>query len=172
MLGHVTLNEQIAPSGELTIHFLTPTRLAEGKGKMPLKIPDFGVFFRRLLYRVDDLARQLADQPRRDPDEVRQLYTLADHVRLVDAQTRWLELWNWSGRKQQKAPVGGFVGTAVYRAQEWRPLLPWLIFGQAIQVGKLTIKGNGVYEIDRPDGSGYWKQLLSPSLALRWLETL
>jgi hypothetical protein len=86
---------------------------------------------------------------------VRHLYQLADQVRLVDANTRYLDLWNWSGRQQQKSPVGGFVGTATYRTPDW---LSW---GQAVQVGKLTIKGNGAYEMVTPDGSGYWQQLLS-----------
>jgi hypothetical protein len=156
-----TLNEQVAPTGELTLRFVTPTRLEEGGNKRPLKVPDFGVFFRRLLYRIDDLGRQLADQPRRDAEEVRRLYQLADQVRLVDAETRFLDLWNWSGRQQQKSPVGGFVGTATYRAADWSGLLPWLVWGQAIQVGKLTIKGNGAYEIVAVNNRGYWQRLLT-----------
>jgi hypothetical protein len=157
----VSLSEQTAATGELTIRFVTPTRLEEGKSKRPLKAPDFGVFFRRLLWRIDNLAHQLADQPRREPEAVRHLYQLADQVRLVDANTRYLDLWNWSGRQQQKSPVGGFVGTATYRIPDWSYLLPWLSWGQAVQVGKLTIKGNGAYEMVTPDGSGYWQQLLS-----------
>jgi hypothetical protein len=156
-------NPSLPHSGDLAIHFLTPTRLEGGKeNNMPLKTPDFGVFFRRLLYRLDDLGRQFAGQERRNLDEVRSLYALADQVRLVDAQTRWLDLWDWSGRTQSRTPVGGLVGTAVYRSQDWQPLLPWLIFGQAVQVGKAAVRGNGAYEIVTPAGSGYWQQILSP----------
>jgi hypothetical protein len=45
----------------------------------------------------------LAGQPRREPEAVRHLYQLADQVRLVDANTRYLDLWNWSGRQHQVA---------------------------------------------------------------------
>lgn len=145
---------------ELPLHFLTPTRLEEGKRKLPLKTPDFGVLFRRLLYRLDDLGRQFAGQERRPVAQVRALHQLADQVRLVESDVRWLELWNWSGRKQNRTPVGGFVGPALYSARHWKPLLPWLILGQATQVGKLTVKGNGVYHIAAGAGR-YWPAIFT-----------
>ncbi|MCI0575424.1 MAG: CRISPR system precrRNA processing endoribonuclease RAMP protein Cas6 [Chloroflexi bacterium] len=154
--------------GELTLHFLTPMRLEEGDNR-PIKTADFGVFFRRLLYRLDDLGRQFAGQERRPPDEVERLHALADRVRLVDVHTHWLELWSWSGRKQQKTPLGGFVGAATYRTADWEPLLPWLVLGQATQAGKLVIKGNGVYEIAAPPNPGYWRWLNDPHPAIRSL---
>jgi hypothetical protein len=43
--------------------------------------------------------------------------------------------------------MGGFVGTAVYRSRHWPELLPWLLFGQGVQVGKLAVKGNGIYQV-------------------------
>jgi hypothetical protein len=92
---------------------------------------------------------------------VRRLHALADQVRLVDAQTRRLDLWHWSGRTQRKTPIGGLVGTAVYRSQDWRPLLPWLIFGQATQVGKSAVRGNGAFEIRTAAGAGYGQQILA-----------
>ena len=142
---------------ELTLEFLSPLRLEED-GRQ-LKTPDFSVLFRRLLYRIDELNRQFADQTRRDPQEVAYLYQLADQVRLVEAETRWHELWSNSSRKHDKTPLSGLTGRAVYRSRDWRPLLPWLVWGQAVQVGKSVTKGNGTYQIVAPAGAAYWSWL-------------
>ena len=142
----------------LTIRFLTPLRLEEKKRLF--KVPDFSVFFRRLLLRIDNLGRQFAGQPGRDRDEVAYLHHLADQVRLVESETRWHELWSWSGRKGRKTPLSGLVGTATYWAEDWEPLLPWLVWGQATQVGKSAVKGNGVYELHVVGmGGSYWEWL-------------
>lgn len=153
----VLLGEAVAARGELTLEFLSPLRLEED-GRQ-LKTPDFSVFFRRLLYRIDELNRQFADQGRRDPQEVARLYQLADQVRLVETETRWHELWSHSSRKQDKTPLSGLTGRAVYRSRDWRPLLPWLVWGQAVQVGKSVTKGNGAYQIIAPAGASYWSWL-------------
>ena len=139
---------------ELAVRFLTPLRLEE-KGRL-FKVPDFSVFFRRLLFRIDSLGSQFAGEPGRDRDEVAYLHHLADQVRLVESETRWHELWSWSGRKERKTPLSGLVGMATYWAEDWGPLLPWLVWGQATQVGKSAVKGNGVYELQVLGTPGYW----------------
>jgi len=138
----------------LTIHFLTPLRLEEEQ--QPFKTPDFAVLFQRTLYRVDELSRQFANGDRRDPAEVARLHTLAQKVRLVESNTCWHELWTNSSRKGRKTPLGGLTGTAVYRAEDWEPLLPWLLWGQATQTGKSTTKGNGVYQLVGGNWPLYW----------------
>lgn len=154
--GQVALLEDRV-GAELTLEFLSPLRLEED-GRQ-LKTPDFSVLFRRLLYRIDELNRQFADQMRRDSQEVAYLYQLADQVRLVEAETRWHELWSNSSRKHDKTPLSGLTGRAVYRSRDWRPLLPWLVWGQAVQVGKAVTKGNGTYQIVAPAGTAYWSWL-------------
>ena len=52
--------------------------------------------------------------------------------------------------------MGGFVGYAVYRSKDWNRLLPFLLLGQGVQVGKLTAKGNGVFQVERSEMRGYW----------------
>ena len=138
----------------LLIQFLTPTRLIDEKKLV--KTPDFGVFFRRLLNRIDDLGQQFANHAPRNLDEVHYLHTLADQVRLVDSKVEWVDVMGSSSRTQRKTPMGGFIGTTTYRSKDWRTLIPWLILGQGIQVGKLTVKGNGVYEIGLPEIQPYW----------------
>jgi hypothetical protein len=138
----------------LRLRFLTPTRLTADRALV--KVPDFGVFFRRLLERLDELGYQYAQQPSRSRDEIQSLYALADGVHLVDTDVRWIDIFGWSNRKEGRTPMGGFVGSALYRSNNWETLLPWLVFAQGVQVGKLTVKGNGVYEIVGDRDDAYW----------------
>ncbi|MGQ9833223.1 MAG: CRISPR system precrRNA processing endoribonuclease RAMP protein Cas6 [Candidatus Villigracilaceae bacterium] len=146
---------QYPPQGDVRLRFLSPTRLIDSDSLV--KAPDFGIFFRRLLERVDELAKQHNGAARRPPEEMRELYALADRVRLVDQSIRWVEMWGPSGRTGRNTPMGGFVGWAVYRSQDWERLLPWLLLGQGVQVGKLTAKGNGVFQVEAGEGGrGFW----------------
>lgn len=129
----------------LRLRFLSPTRLEEHKHLF--RVPDFAVLFRRLLYRIDDLALNFCGGARRERAELDHLHAAAERVRLVNCNVRWVEQWSWSGRKESRTPVGGFVGDAAYRADDWADLLPWLLLGQATHVGKIPVKGNGIYEI-------------------------
>ena len=163
-VGHISgLHLQHLPANnEVTIRFHTPARLEEGKRLF--KVPDFSVFFRRLLYRIDELNRQFAGAERRPSEEIGYLHGLADGVRLVEADTRWHEIWVRSGRKGGKTPLSGLTGTAVYGCDDWGELMPWLVLGQATQVGKSIVKGNGVYELRGGDWPPYWDWLSRPGL--------
>lgn len=134
----------------LTLQFLTPMRLIEA-GEL-LRTPDFGVLFARLLDRLDDLNAQFGNGWKRGPQATEDLQLLADRVRLMQSQTRWVEVFSGSARTGRRTPLGGFVGQATYAApaEVWAPLLPWLIWGQGTQVGKDVVKGNGWYEIVAP----------------------
>ncbi len=138
----------------LCLEFLTPTRLIHD-GRL-VRTPDFGVFFRRLLHRLDHLDQQFNGAPRRPQAEVERLHALADAVRLVDSRVTWRDFKTWSGRQQRATPMSGFVGRAYYHADDWTPLLPVLLLGQAIQVGKAVVKGNGVFHIHWPEQRAYW----------------
>lgn len=149
----------LSESKGLRVRFWTPTRLIDAEALV--KSPDFGVFFRRLLQRIDQLGQQHAGVERRTVEEVEYLHTLSDGVRLVETDTHWVELWGPSNRTGRSTPMGGFTGWAVYRARDWEPLLPWLLLGQAAQVGKLTVKGNGVYALSLPGQPDYWELIYS-----------
>lgn len=158
-----TLGGIIEATGRLSLSILTPMRLVEGGGLV--KVPDFGVLFGRLLDRLDRLNQQYADGPRRPEADVRALHALADRVRLVEADTRWVELRSRSSRTGLATPTSGFVGKASFVAppEVWRPLLPWLIWGQAAQVGKDTVKGHGWYEIAAPGMRRYSRWAVLPA---------
>ncbi|MCZ2126143.1 MAG: CRISPR system precrRNA processing endoribonuclease RAMP protein Cas6 [Anaerolineales bacterium] len=136
---------------DIRIRYLSPTRLIESDSL--IKAPDFGIFFRRLLERIDELDKQHSNGERRSQDEVIRLNQLASEARLVDQSTQWIELWGPSGRTGRSTPMSGFVGYAVYRSKHWKELLPFLLLGQGVQVGKLTAKGNGVFQVE---GRAYW----------------
>lgn len=143
------------PREEVTLHFLTPTRLTERERLV--RMPDFAVLFRRLLERIDEMARQWSSGGRRAPEELEELYRYAEHVRLVDAGVKWIDLKSYSGRTKKERWFSGFVGRATYRSQDWLALLPWLILGQGVQVGKDTVRGNGMFVL--APGGGYWNRL-------------
>lgn len=157
-VSHITYLhlQHLPPHNLLKIRFHTPLRLRE-KGQF-FKTPDFGVFFQRLLFRIDELDRQFAGGSGRAVTQVKNLQQTANRVRLVETDTRWCELKAYSGRQQRQIHLGGLMGTAVYHTNDWSPLLPWLIWGQATQVGNAVVKGNGVYSLVGvwPD---YWEWL-------------
>jgi hypothetical protein len=131
----------------LRIDFRTPLRLIQDERL--LKSSDFGVIFARLLERVDRLAVQYAGAAPREETSRLQLEALANQVRLVETHTSWVEVPSGSSRTGQQTWISGLVGPAWYSAsaETWCALLPWLLWGQAAQVGKDTAKGNGVFEI-------------------------
>ncbi len=149
-----TFARKFPPEGNLRIRFLSPTRLVAADSLV--KAPDFGLFFRRLLERIDELAKQYNGAIRRPAEEIANLYQLADEVHLIEQSTQWINLWGPSGRTGHNTPMSGFVGFAVYRSKHWDKLLPWLLLGQGVQVGKLTIKGNGVFQVELNGIPGYW----------------
>ncbi len=148
-LGSEAASKNGAGVWRITLRFHTPLRLIADRAL--LKAPDFGVFFARLLERLDDLEKQYGDREWRRPmDEIRSLQALANQVRLIDSQAQWADVWSGSRRTGRPTPIGGLVGRATYSAPAdvWRPLLPWLAWGQLVQVGKDVVKGNGVFEIN------------------------
>ena len=80
------------------------------------------------------------------------LLALADQVQLLDNQTRWVELESYSTRQRRSTQIGGLVGTATYRAVDWQPFAPWLVWGSLLGVGKNTVKGDGWYAINALTG--------------------
>lgn len=132
---------------KIEIEFLTPMRLIERE--RTVKLPEFAPLFARLLERLDELSEQHAGGSKRPADEVRHLRAQAARVRVCEAQTRWVEVFSGSARRGMSSPLSGFVGRAVFAAPSavWQEILPWLWWGQLVQVGKATVKGNGLVRI-------------------------
>lgn len=130
--------------GVLTLHFLTPTRIVD-QGKL-LKRPDFRPLFMRLLGRLADLSREYSSTPLEVDWAV--MKEAARQVELVENRTRWVELESYSTRRRRSTQIGGLVGSATY-AGDFRPFLPWLLWGQFTHVGKNAVKGDGLIAVSR-----------------------
>lgn len=135
---------QLPHTGPLTLRFKTPTRLIHDK-KL-LKQPHFRPLLLRLITRLEQLSHQFS--PSRWQIDVPALLALADQVTLTHNHTRWEELESYSTRTQGRTNIGGLLGTATYSAADWRPFLPWLVWGTLVGVGKNTVKGDGWFELE------------------------
>ncbi|MCA0350758.1 MAG: CRISPR system precrRNA processing endoribonuclease RAMP protein Cas6 [Chloroflexi bacterium] len=134
---------QSLPHDLLTLHFMTPLRIIEQK--ILLKVPQLRPIVQRLTERHDGLAREHGGEPFAYEQRLA-LLNAAATIKLVQNDTHWVDLDSYSSRQRRKTPIGGLVGTAHY-AGDLGPLLPLLVWGSVIQVGKDTTKGNGVYRI-------------------------
>lgn len=142
--------EALAGHAALSFHFLSPLRLVDG-GRLVHTL-SFRPFFQRLLERLSLLWTHFAG--RQAPYDARALIARAGEVRLLADETRWVELASYSSRLGRATPIGGLVGRATFACEDWRPFLPWLVWGQVTHVGKDAVKGNGWYRIEDVGGGG------------------
>jgi len=126
----------------LTIRFLTPTLLrADGE---VVRRPDFHHVFKRLRDRINALNTFYGDGPL-DAD-FSALGKLAEEVRTVSCDTKWIERFRTSSKTRQRHELSGFMGEASY-AGDLTEFLPWLTMGELVHVGKHTAWGNGRIEL-------------------------
>lgn len=129
-------------TSRLAVRFVTPTRILQN-GQLCHR-PVFRPWFQRLLERARQIGELYTDNP--PWIAFQDLLRAADGVEIEQDTTRWLEMKSGSRRDGTLKPTSGFVGQVSYRG-ELAPLLPWVLLGQALQVGKNTIKGCGWYQI-------------------------
>jgi hypothetical protein len=133
------------PSDSLTLHFLTPLRLI--KDRHLVKHPDLRTILARLLERLDTLQGEYGtDKSLRSPWE--HLTALASTCAVSHDRTEWVEVWSGSRRTETLTPISGFVGEATFTG-DLAELREWLLWGECIQIGKDTVKGNGLYRVVR-----------------------
>jgi len=131
------------------LHFYTPMRIISNLET--IRVPHFGLLFKALLKRLDDLTKQYADPHFRRPrEQIDLLEAAANRVMMQATHTEWIDLFSGSTRTHSRTPVGGFIGYAQYVASlaDWQLLRPWLHWGELVQVGKNTVKGDGVFRIE------------------------
>ena len=133
------------PKEQITLHFLTPTRVIE-ENKL-LKRPLLRPLIQRLLERHDNLAREYGGMAF-DEETRNKLTAIAEKVEILRDETEWAEVRSYSQRQRKGIAISGLKGTVTYRG-DLQPLLPLLAWGMVLQVGKGTTKGNGIYQIDR-----------------------
>jgi len=156
---------------EIKVEFQTPLRVV-AQEKL-LKTPQFGPIFHRLLDRLMSLSREFCrtgagleanPHPGAGAEAEAELYQvknrllrLGDQVELAAHQTEWQEVWSYSARQERRTPIGGLVGWARYRAPRdvWAELLPYLVWGSIIHIGKNAVKGDGIVVV-----SGHWSLVI------------
>lgn len=140
--------ERARQTRRVEVRFLTPTRLVHQKRLV--KVPHFRPLFGRALDRIEALYSMYGE--RQDSTQVPGMPPVmdvpgwlraAEDVRLVEYDVRWVDLKSGSRRTGRVTPTGGFIGRAVYEFEQWNELLPVLVWGQAVHVGKDVVKGNG-----------------------------
>ena len=123
----------------VTVEFLTPTRIVDRKRLC--RTPVFRPWFQRLLERTRLISELYMPEPVWVP--FGDLLAVARTVKLVEADAHWEERWSGSRRTDSYQPTSGYVGTAQYRApgEALQILLPWILLGQGLQVGKTHDQG-------------------------------
>jgi CRISPR/Cas system endoribonuclease Cas6 (RAMP superfamily) len=135
------------PAEQVTLHFLTPTRLT-AQGQRVLR-PDLLTLALRLAERLEQVEQEYAE-PGERPGQARyeQIRELAAAGSLVSGETRWVEVQSYSSRQRRFTPIGGFVGRATFRVPDAPLLRELLVWGEVIHVGKDAVKGNGWYQLE------------------------
>jgi hypothetical protein len=134
----------------LQINFLTPLRVIHHGGLM--RWFTFSFFFQRLLERLYALGEHFDAEPDRfgKPtlrETVNRLLPLAERVKMVENQTEWWDVKGYSSRLKKPHYLGGLVGSVTLASDDWPELLPFLLWGQSVQLGKNVVKGGGWFEV-------------------------
>ncbi len=134
----------------LHLHLKTPLRLIHHNQLMRRfqVVP----FIQRLAERLFALAANYGQHPEwYQQDALRafiaQIRPLAENVQVVQDDAAWWDVKGYSSRLKKYHYLGGLVGPIALRADDWRPLLPLLLWGESVQLGKNVVKGGGWYEI-------------------------
>lgn len=140
--------------GAVQLTFHTPTRLI-ARGRL-VRSPQPCVLVARLVQRLRALGQAFAagDTPGLPSDDPQALLAHAAAVTLQADETTWVDQWSPSRRLRRTTPIGGFVGRASWEGEQaaMRALLPLLLWGSIVHVGKDTVKGNGWYHLGAPCG--------------------
>jgi hypothetical protein len=135
-------------SADLSIY--TPMRLQQS-GR-PLRGHELTVrtLLSHLLRRIN-LMLDLHMDIRPAPFEVHQLLTVADSVRHDCKELSWFDWTRYSSRQRQEMTLGGVLGRWTLTG-DLAPLIPWLILGQWLHVGKNATMGMGGYRLTVQSG--------------------
>jgi CRISPR-associated endoribonuclease Cas6 len=148
----VAVRARQLPTDRLTLHFLSPTRLVAGEHI--LRRPDFHVLALRLAQRLEQVQLEYGSSAEGEAniaplgrDWYLAIKAWASDIRLVQDETRWVDIQSYSTRQRQGMHIGGFVGRASFTGDitHLRELLVW---GEVLHVGKNIVKGGGAYRIE------------------------
>jgi hypothetical protein len=140
--SHILARACAMPAGPLTIQLRTPLRLTAQQDLV--HHITFAVFLRRIINRLQSLTTNYGNAP--IDGDLAPLLACADGVKTIRDNTRWQDVASHSSRLQRATPIGGLVGSITFGG-DLAAFLPWLLWGELVQIGKDTSKGNGWYGI-------------------------
>lgn len=126
----------------MVVNFVTPAYIIDDGHKM--KSPIFNAWGNRLMERISRLNIAYGNGVRLMFEDLK---PCIGAVKTVRDNTKWQESMSHSTREGMDKPLSGFVGRVEYRG-DLREILPFVLLGQALQVGKNIAKGNGWYKVD------------------------
>ncbi|GHO88885.1 CRISPR system precrRNA processing endoribonuclease RAMP protein Cas6 [Dictyobacter formicarum] len=131
---------------QITIRFLTPTRLQHEKGLV--RDPAFQPLVARLLERLALLEQEYGQGDGLSPSQQwKELMHLASEVICTNNQTHWEDVGSYSSRTRYMTQIGGICGSATFTGN-LAPFHELLVWGEMVHVGKNAVKGSGWYRIE------------------------
>lgn len=140
-----------ATTGHITLRWLTPLRLQhQGKPIFKAQQLDAPGLVRAMLRRQMQW-QQITDQKPAapptlgQPDPMHQAHTCTLDTRNL----QWHDIHRHSSTQNQKLPMGGLIGSATLRGPvaALQTLLPLLLMGEQLHIGKETVMGLGRYQL-------------------------
>ncbi|MFB3765335.1 MAG: CRISPR system precrRNA processing endoribonuclease RAMP protein Cas6 [Methanotrichaceae archaeon] len=134
-------------SGNLSIHFITPTQIKEN-GRFTA-VPSFRGFMGRLISRANALAEFYGSGMLYDHDGVLTILSQCRAVSIASARTEeiWMERRFHDQGPEKKLLAPFFKGEIAYFGEFSREIMALLELGKLIHIGKMATFGNGSYEI-------------------------
>lgn len=144
-LVEVDLTAPAWPVCGIKISFLTPTELKIG-GET-LREPRFDALLKRTRDRVAGLIGLYQTPAPSDTVDFRGMGARATAIRMSAGRIEQVDLERRSGRTGQRHSLGGFTGEAEYEG-DLAEFLPWLEAARWTGVGRLTVWGNGMLQVE------------------------
>lgn len=137
-----TLGGKNSKAKQLTLNFLTPTRLKFRNEFVSL--PEFHVVFRSLLRRIANLAHFHCGETLKI--DFNSLIRKATKIKIEEADVHWVDWERYSFAQDVRMKLGGFIAQVTYKG-DLEPFLPFLLLGEYVHVGKGATFGMGWYRI-------------------------
>lgn len=130
-------------SKQLTINFLTPTRIVYN-GHLTFDL-EFHILMRNLLRRLSLLSYFHCNVDTTDWD-FKGIIEKAKDIKVKDKSLKWYDWERYSARQDTRMKMGGFVGEIVFEGNI-APFMPIIKAGEVVHAGKGTGFGLGKFEI-------------------------
>lgn len=144
---HIVQAAATLPFSSMRLRFLTPAQIISDR-KPDLR-PVFAHLIARLLERCQSIEQNYSETAA-SPEIWRSLHLQfsepTQSIRVVQDQTRWINIRSGSRRAGTSKTLSGFVGDAVFEGN-LALFREWLLWGQSLHVGKNAVKGNGWYQV-------------------------